>query len=633
MDAVKYKWESNLSGLEMGLAVLGAEYHFETSEKGYPMKLIPASDKLCVSFDNGQGTIAYGNKSQFFRAVGLLTEQLLDGQEKVFIEETPQFDNVGIMLPVSNSIAMTVHGIKQFLTKMAIMGYTQLLLYMEDMYEMSDYPDFGYMRGRYSAEDLKEIDDFGFELGIEIIPCIQTLGHLTLAMQRDYAREFQDTGAVLLVGEEKTYQFIDRMIGTLAGIFRSKQIHLGMDEAFDLGYGQYLVRNGYKHRFEIFNEHLKRVQCIVEKYGLTPMVWGDMFLSINTKHGMDQLEEGADVSDDMILHTPKDYTIAIWNYSYLTKEKYLEYFEKYRKLNMRMVFCSAVWTWHGRCPQYPHTFRIVDACMCACKEIGIRDMFITLWGGASCSLWMSLLGLQQFAEYAYHERPGKKHIEKRADFCTGYKSEFFHIISDIDIPTVTVDADELVQDIPTPTSYILTQDILCGIYDKTSKGFDFKRHFYRCIERLREYHSKHPENEMYTDYYIKLCRAAFIRSDLGQRLKAGYDDNDRRILKVIAEDDIPAALEAYADLRQAHYRWWMSYNKPHGWEISDNFYGGQMGRLRTAQRVIRQYIRGEIGGIEELEVERLNAYDDDNFLVSYSGPAVRVNSNTFILTY
>ena len=38
------------------------------------------------------------------------------------------------------------------------------MLYTEDTYEVDGQPYFGYMRGRYSKEEMKEIDDFAAEL-------------------------------------------------------------------------------------------------------------------------------------------------------------------------------------------------------------------------------------------------------------------------------------------------------------------------------------------------------------------------------------------------------------------------------------------------------------------------------------
>ena len=38
------------------------------------------------------------------------------------------------------------------------MGYDTLELYTEDTYEIEGEPYFGYMRGRYTAREIKEID-------------------------------------------------------------------------------------------------------------------------------------------------------------------------------------------------------------------------------------------------------------------------------------------------------------------------------------------------------------------------------------------------------------------------------------------------------------------------------------------
>jgi len=39
---------------------------------------------------------------------------------------------------------------------------------MEDSFELPDEPYFGYMRSRYSEEELCEIDDFAYMFGIEV---------------------------------------------------------------------------------------------------------------------------------------------------------------------------------------------------------------------------------------------------------------------------------------------------------------------------------------------------------------------------------------------------------------------------------------------------------------------------------
>ena len=103
---------------------------------------------------------------------------------------------------LSRNAVMTVKQLERFILLTSKMGLNRLMLYMEDTYEIPEYPYFGYFRGRYSAKELKEIDDFAFSLGIETIPCIQTLAHLKNTLKWGYAEKIKDTDDILLVGEE-----------------------------------------------------------------------------------------------------------------------------------------------------------------------------------------------------------------------------------------------------------------------------------------------------------------------------------------------------------------------------------------------------------------------------------------------
>ena len=47
--------------------------------------------------------------------------------------------------------------VKEYIEYMALCGLNSLMLYMEDVYEVEGYPYFGYMRGRYSMDEMKEI--------------------------------------------------------------------------------------------------------------------------------------------------------------------------------------------------------------------------------------------------------------------------------------------------------------------------------------------------------------------------------------------------------------------------------------------------------------------------------------------
>ncbi len=87
---------------------------------------------------------------------------------------------------------------KYLLRTLALLGYNMLQLYTEDTYEIDGEPFFGYMRGGYSHAELREIDDYAHQFGIEVVPCIQTLGHLGQMLQWPRYLGLRDTAEVLL---------------------------------------------------------------------------------------------------------------------------------------------------------------------------------------------------------------------------------------------------------------------------------------------------------------------------------------------------------------------------------------------------------------------------------------------------
>lgn len=185
--------------------------------------------------------------------------------------------DIGLMIDCSRNSVMNLQALKKLIPVLAKAGYTTLQLYTEDTYEVNDEPYFGYLRGRYSKQELKELDAFALSYRIELIPCIQTLAHLRAIFRWPEYQNINDTADILLVGEERTYKLLENIFDTLKECFSSRRVNIGMDEAHALGQGRYAQLHGCRERSEIMAEHLKRVNEIANSRGFTCCMWSDMF--------------------------------------------------------------------------------------------------------------------------------------------------------------------------------------------------------------------------------------------------------------------------------------------------------------------------------------------------------------------
>ena len=135
------------------------------------------------------------------------------------------FDTNGAMFDVSQGNAvLRVETVKSLIRRMAVMGLNFLMMYCEDSYDVPEEPYFGYMRARYTEDELRECDEYAWHFGIEMIPCIQTLSHLIDVLKWPAFDDIKEDYETLFVGGEKTYEFVEHLIRAASRPFRSKRI-------------------------------------------------------------------------------------------------------------------------------------------------------------------------------------------------------------------------------------------------------------------------------------------------------------------------------------------------------------------------------------------------------------------------
>ncbi|MFS0823271.1 beta-N-acetylhexosaminidase [Bacillus sp. 1P02SD] len=589
------------SSILKGLELLTDELSIELHEKGYPITITQRVGPIHVSNKDGKGNIFYQEKIHFYRAMGVWLENYRKTGDFELTEQ-PNFQTSGVMLDVSRNAVLKVDEVQGLLRKLAIMGLNVVMLYTEDTYEVPDYPYFGYMRGRYTEEELRTCDEYADHFGIEMIPCIQTLAHLTMALKWGYAKEIRDTADILLVGESKTYQFIESMIETASKPFKSKRIHIGMDEAHQLGLGRYLDLNGYENRFDIMNKHLDKVVSIAKRHGLSPMIWSDMYFRLGSKHG-EYYDKDVHIPKEAIDSIPENVQLVYWDYYHADEEFYRSYIQKHKELGRDTLFAGGAWTWNGISPNYGRAFVTTEAALAACKKDGLQEVFTTLWGdnGAETPLTTALPVIQLYAEHTYHETVTMEQLAQRFYFCTGNHLEDFLVLNQLD-ETPGVMKNNV--NSSNASKFLLWQDLLFGLFDENIRGLDMNVHYQKLIPKITAAKERNPNAVQIFEFYAQLANVLSVKAEMGIHLKAAYDQGDKDSMTTLLRK-INLLTNEVHKLHQKHREVWFSLYKPFGWEIIEFRYGGLSARLATTQIRIQQWLEGTIDRIEELEETRL----------------------------
>lgn len=560
--------------------------------------------KLMVLIEGRSVRITAPDTAGFLRGVSYISQVI---RTEEIIEETRQFDENGLMLDCSRNAVSTVETVKQFIRHLAVMGMNQLMLYTEDTYEVEDYPYFGYLRGAYSEEELQEIDAYGYLLGVEVVPCIQTLAHLQTTLRWPHGSGIKDNEDILLAGEPRTYEFIHAMIEAASAPFRSKKIHLGMDEAHGLGLGEYLNRFGYKDRFEIMNGHLKQVRDITAEFGLEPMIWSDMYFRL--AYGGHYYGGAGEIPEEAKNSIPQDMGLVYWDYYHADEASYRQMLDKHSEMTEHVIFAGGVWTWNGIKVNHGRMFATTEAALAVCRERGIRRVFTTAWGdnGQETFLMEALLGLQTYGEYGWRtDVPSRTEIMERLEDCTGTNAEVLYAMRLFDeVPRV--DKDNLSSQVV--SKQVLYNDPLIGVMDRhiSMGGGELAQH-YRYLARYFDEASGDRSDPM-RPHVLQSAQLADVlarKVDLTLTMRQAYLLDDSEALQKIVNTDIPELLDALDDYKAFTLALWYLYNKPFGSEVLDLRLGGQRTRLATARDRISGYLLGNYDSIPELEAERLS---------------------------
>lgn len=591
-----------------GLQLLQKEPVFQGLTGEYKIEVHKSTEPgLSLTVQRGETAIDYCEKADFFRSIPLVTQHM--GEPGFQIKESPCFEKTGVMIDCSRNAVPTIQTLKDVLRKMALMGLNLGMMYTEDTYEIKSQPYFGYMRGRYTFEELKVLDDYADTLGIELIPCIQTLAHLERALQWPALDSLRDSERSLMVGEEKTYAFIEEMITAASAPYRSNRIHIGMDEAWELGLGRYLTKYGYKPCGELMAEHLKRVEAILKKHSMHAMMWSDMhFLAASPTRAL--YDTKCKLTQEVLVGAPEDIDLVYWDYYNETESHYDDLLKLHKQFAAKTVFAGGIWTWIGPAADYRKTIAATIPALEQCKKNNIQEIFATCWGddGAETNLQTVFYGLQLFAEFRYTGRYCEREVSERFRACCGTDAQPF---LDLSLFNEIPGLKRMEHSTVTPAKTLLYEDPLELLFEEDFRGLPATEHYHTLAERYAGYALAQPQYSTLFTFYEKLAEAVYQkcvwRNQAAECVRSGDRSEAAKMLELA---DI--CIATVRELKIAWANLWYKTNKPFGFEVNDLRLGGLIGRFETAKIRFEQFGKGEIEAIPELAEPKLPYLRDEN---------------------
>ena len=546
----------------------------------------PDRDGYQIDRASGVATVRYSRLSDAGRAIGSLLAGIHEDKGS-----NRAFGTLGILLDCAHNATVTSAHFRKWLRRLALFGYDTAMVYTEAGYHLPGEPCFGYQRGAYSLEEMRELDRYAATLGIEMVGSIQALGHLEQPLKWSPYSGIRDTEHTLLVGDPGTAALVEKMVAFWAEAFASRRLHVGMDETYDLGRGRYLDKHGYRPGLEIYAEHLALVAETCERHGLRPMVWSDVLFRL--AGGRTHYDQDSRIPDEVSAVLPRGIDLVYWDYYSGDPAHYLERIAAHRSLGYEPVMASGIWSWPTPWHDWRRTQEFGGACVEACRRAGLRELIFALWSddGGYWDVDSALAGVALMAELC--------HGDGALDETALYRRFAAVCGSDLAAHRTASRINDRLQ-----ACSVLWDDPLQAIYlryaarEGTGALRDAEAHYRQIVEHLRGHETDTAAGDL--GHAALVARVLAAKTDLAARLLDAYAARDRSSLAALAED-IPQIVSLIDQLAASFRRRWLACCQPFGLEVIQIRFAGQAARYRELAQRITEYLAGEIETIAELD--------------------------------
>jgi hypothetical protein len=193
------------------------------------------------------------------------------------IEDAPDFRFRGVLLDVSRGKVPTEAELRALVDLCLRLKLNVLMLYVEHPFRWRRHPRIGADADGLDAETLRTLDAYAAARHVELIPNLQSLGHMEHVLNLPEYRSLAETDArwTLACAEPASYALLRDLYDEFLPNFRSRIFHANCDEAWDLGRGRSQQLSESLGPGGLFVEHVRKVRDLAREHGRRTAIWAD----------------------------------------------------------------------------------------------------------------------------------------------------------------------------------------------------------------------------------------------------------------------------------------------------------------------------------------------------------------------
>ena len=208
------------------------------------------------------------------------------------ITDYPDLAVRGFMLDISRGKVPLLSELLALVESLSALRINQFQLYVEHTFAFPGHEIVWREASPLTPEDLAAIGKRCAELGIELVPNLNTFGHLERWLRHEPYRKLAECpdGWIhpltqqfkphpsTLKPDKASLEFVAGLLDAYLPHFHSNQVNIGGDEPWELGQGASKASVDACGKHRVYLEHLNRIHELVRARGKRMQFWGDILL-------------------------------------------------------------------------------------------------------------------------------------------------------------------------------------------------------------------------------------------------------------------------------------------------------------------------------------------------------------------
>jgi len=315
------------------------------------------------------------------------------------IDDWPDFLHRGVMLDVSRDKVPTMKTLFDLVDLVASWKINQVQLYMEHTFAYRGHEVVWQHASPFTGAEIEALDAFCLDRYVELVPNQNSFGHMhRWLIHEPYRRlaECPDGFSHPFSPNREPYGLCPIDPGSLALLadlyeqllphFTSRQLNVGLDEAFDLGHGRSAAVCAAKSQERVYLDFVQHIHRLVSRHGRTMQCWGDMLRQ----------------RPELLRELPKDVIILEWGYE--ADHPFAEYSRLFMAAGQPVYVCPGTSSWNSLAGRTENALANISNAAAAGHRTGAIGFLTTDWGdnGHLQPLPISYLGLLAGAGMSWH---------------------------------------------------------------------------------------------------------------------------------------------------------------------------------------------------------------------------------------